>query len=185
MDAMNDSTFPDRTPAIQAVTTATHTLARPPRQVLGKGSIQLDTSADSANTRLTTVTEQHLGASRTYRRAASASRRRPTTFARLELREGVVLSVEADAFRARLVDPEDVDPDEELDIDLDQISRGDLSLIKPGALFFWAIGYLTKPTGRRELVLKIEFRRLAKARPDAPERANEAALTYMKDAGWS
>jgi len=104
-----------------------------------------------------------------------------TVFNKLELREGVVLEIGDETFRARLVDPEDHEPDEEVDIDLDQISSADLPLVTPGALFFWAIGDVVKSTGRRQLVLKIEMRRLRAAAHNYSHEALKVARQYLED----
>jgi hypothetical protein len=109
------------------------------------------------------------------------------TFRRLEQRDGFVLDVdeETQTFRARLVDPRGAEPDQEVEIDLAQVSPVEAALVKPGALFFWAIGYMTRATGRRNLVLAIEFRRLPRAARDAQESAARDASEYRADMGWS
>lgn len=109
------------------------------------------------------------------------------TFQRLEQRDGVIVGVDSDAgtFTARLVDPRAVEPDQEVEVDLEQVSPGDLELVEPGALFFWAIGYVTRPTGRRSLLLTIDFRRLPNAREATINRAKDEATGYVKEMGWS
>lgn len=145
------------------------------------------TGSDAANLALTTLAEQRPTA-KPYRLTQLSNRRPdPVTFSRLEQREGVVLEVmpEEDVFRARLVDPRAVEPDEEVVVEMEQLSPYDLDLVAPGALFFWAIGYLTKASGRRQLTLRIDFRRLPAERAGYAERASKAAKTYMKEMKWS
>lgn len=107
-------------------------------------------------------------------------------FIRLESRDGVVLDVDAAqrVFRARLVDPKAVEPDQEIELEIEQVSLADRALVEPGALFFWAIGYVTRSTGRRNLVLSIDFRRLPKPRLDVEQRAKQAAADYVQDMEW-
>ena len=111
----------------------------------------------------------------------------PVSFQRLEQRDGVVLDVDraTGVFRARLVDPRGHELDQEVDIELEQVSPAETHLVAPGALFYWAIGYVTKSTGRRNLVLTIEFRRLAPASARAREEATRDAKAYMEEMGWS
>jgi hypothetical protein len=108
-------------------------------------------------------------------------------FQRLEQRDGVVLEVDPDArtFRARLVDPSESDPDQEVELELDQVSLADVELVRPGAFFFWAIGYVTRGTGRRNLVLSLDFRRLAVDHDRARQDAESAAERYLEDMNWS
>lgn len=110
----------------------------------------------------------------------------PLTFQRLEQRDGVVLHVNETegVFRARLVDPLGEEPDQEVEIDLQQVSLTDLALVAPGALFFWAIGYVTRRTGRRNLVLALDFRRLPRLRRDVEERAERAGERCVEDMNW-
>lgn len=109
-------------------------------------------------------------------------RRQPDrgVFNKLELREGLVLAVDEDSFRARLVDPEDEAPDEEIDIFADQVSPSDLELLRPGALFFWAIGYVTR-NGTRELVCRVSFRRRAVTDTARRKQAFALAATLLRD----
>jgi hypothetical protein len=108
-------------------------------------------------------------------------------FQRLEIREGFVLSVDwdADVFRARLVDPRAVEPDQEVEVELAQVAPRDLDLVEDGALFFWAIGYVTRASGTRNLVLQIDFRRLPRPDPQVQERAKKAAQAYVEDMHWT
>ena len=88
------------------------------------------------------------------------SRSRVGDFAALQRWEGVVLEAGPDRFIARLVDKTSSNADEEAEFRLDEISRSDLELVMPGAVFYWSIGYLDRPSGQRHRQSVITFRRL-------------------------
>jgi hypothetical protein len=73
--------------------------------------------------------------------------------------EGFVIEVKKDTFIARLTPIIGQGPDQETEIYLDEIEPEDQSLIQPGAIFYWSIGYLDRPSGRRRVSI-IRFRRL-------------------------
>jgi hypothetical protein len=108
-------------------------------------------------------------------------------FRRLEQREGVVLDIDEreGVFRARLVDPRADEPDQEVEVEIEQVSPSDLDLLAPGALFFWAIGYVTGRTGRRSLVLQLDFRRLPRLGRAQEEKARLAGARYAKEMNWT
>lgn len=162
--------------------------AHPEKRSAQRGSADIPpTASESANAALTTFAGQAPGSARGYRIAISHSLRPArVTFNRLEVREGVVLAVvDGSSFRARLVDPRGTQPDEEVEIEIAQLSRSDQRLVATGAFFFWAIGYVTRNSGRRELSLKIEFRRLPSLPPGSEEHALAAARQYMGEMGWT
>lgn len=72
---------------------------------------------------------------------------------------GVILSVERDVFAARLTPVVGEGPDQEAEIYLNEIVEEDHDLIQPGAVFYWSIGYLDRPSGRVRASV-IRFRRL-------------------------
>jgi hypothetical protein len=108
-------------------------------------------------------------------------------FRRLEQREGVVLDVDEPEgiFRARLVDPRAQEPDQEVEVEIQQVSPSDLDLLASGAHFFWAIGYVTRRSGRRNLVLQLDFRRLPRLGRDLEERARLAGDRYVEEMNWT
>ena len=81
-------------------------------------------------------------------------------FTPLSKREGVVLEIRGDEFDARLIDLNDQDEDLEATFAIDEISRDDLPLAIPGAVFYWNIGYFDDPVGRRTRISELRFRRL-------------------------
>jgi hypothetical protein len=80
-------------------------------------------------------------------------------FIPLQKWEGTVIKVNENTFFARLIDLTDRDgPDEEGEFSKDEVSKIDLELLSPGAIFYWTIGYLDRSSGRkRESILR--FRR--------------------------
>jgi len=99
--------------------------------------------------------------------------------------EGYVLEVGQDVFLARLVRIVGEGPELEAEIYLEDVEPPDRSLVKPGAVFYWSIGYLIKPSGNRCRASLIRFRRL----PPWDEadlkaaRAEADELMSMLDAG--
>lgn len=51
-------------------------------------------------------------------------------------------------------------PEEEAEIPLEEISQADMGLVRPGALFYWSIGYRLHASGQRSRESIIRFRRL-------------------------
>jgi hypothetical protein len=90
--------------------------------------------------------------------------------------EGTVLETASDSFLARLVDLTTQNPDEEADFPLDEVPHPDLSLVQPGAVFYWDIGYLDKVDGQRMRISSIRFRRLPAWTLDELKDADKKAL---------
>ena len=82
-----------------------------------------------------------------------------TRFEVLQKWEGIVLDVLHDSLTARLIDLTLQGSDEEAEFALEEIDEGDKDLLKPGAVFYWNIGYSDSPTGRARVSI-IRFRRL-------------------------
>lgn len=76
--------------------------------------------------------------------------------------EGYVVSVGAQGFLARLLDrtAELLVETEEAEFSFEDVSEDDLSLIEPGAVFRWSVGYEKRVTGVRHKISSIVFRRL-------------------------
>jgi len=73
--------------------------------------------------------------------------------------EGYVLDVGPDTFRARLISIVGEGPDQEAEIYLEEVDPDDQGLVQPGAVFYWSIGYLDRPSGRLRAAI-LRFRRL-------------------------
>jgi hypothetical protein len=74
--------------------------------------------------------------------------------------EGQVISVGKETFSVQLIPlVGEGAPQQETEIYLEDVDSSDRFLIKPGAVFYWSIGYLDRPSGRvRASILR--FRRL-------------------------
>ena len=106
-------------------------------------------------------------------------------FVALQRWEGYVEERTPDSFVARLVDVGDARAaEEEAEILLSEVSEDDLELVTPGAVFYWAIGYRDQPTGQRERVSTIRFRRLPGLTESDVQRARERAREIGKRVGW-
>lgn len=86
---------------------------------------------------------------------------RPTRehFRALQKWEGYVIEVREDTFLARLVPIRGEGSDQDAEIYIEEVEEADRPLIEPGAVFYWSIGYLDKPSGRLRASI-IRFRRL-------------------------
>ena len=93
--------------------------------------------------------------------------------------EGAVQSVQGDSFVARLVDKTNSMPEEEAEIPLAEVMPGDRELVRPGAVFYWVIGYRREEHGQRSRSSMIRFQRLPSWAPAEVERAKKAAETFL------
>lgn len=80
-------------------------------------------------------------------------------FLELQQWEGIVLQVLKDSFVGRLIDLTHKGRDEEAEFSYDETHIDDQPLIKPGAIFYWTIGYLEN-RGQRIRASVIRFRRV-------------------------
>ena len=99
--------------------------------------------------------------------------------------EGYVIEVAQDTFRARLVPIIGEGSDLEAEIYLEDVELPDRTLVEPGAVFYWSIGYIVKPSGNRCRASLIRFRRLppwAKEKLEAA-RAEAEKLMSLLDEG--
>jgi RNase P/RNase MRP subunit p29 len=84
------------------------------------------------------------------------------TFTPLQEWEGYVIEVDGETFTARLLDltNDSVQKEEEADFPVDELSEADQSLLQPGAIFRWSVGYRRTRGGTKERVSRIVLRRL-------------------------
>lgn len=93
--------------------------------------------------------------------------------------EGTVVQSSEDTFVALLIDKTGAKPDEEeVEIELNELSADDKSLVKPGASFYWSIGYEDAPGVPRQRVSRIRFRRLPGWTRREVDRAELAGRRY-------
>jgi hypothetical protein len=114
----------------------------------------------------------------------------PTRFARqdafvsIQSWEGTVMRVLGESFVARLVDRSGNTHDEEAEFPLSEVSDDDRELIQEGAVFYWNIGYMIKPSRQKIRASIIRLRRLpawTKAELDSARRAAEKLVDVI---GW-
>ena len=105
-------------------------------------------------------------------------------FFSLQKWEGVVLDVYEDSFFARLSDLTEDGLEEEGEFYIDDVSREDLPLLKPGAVFYWNIGYHDSRTGQRRKVSEIRFRRLPAWTAKEIDAAKSKAIELKNLFGW-
>jgi hypothetical protein len=75
--------------------------------------------------------------------------------------EGTVTKVAHDEFSAVLRDlTQPTRPEEQASFPFEQVPDADGSLVVPGAVFYWSIGYEVTLTGTRKTVSMLRFRRL-------------------------
>jgi hypothetical protein len=105
-------------------------------------------------------------------------------FVPLQKWEGTVLQILEDSFFARLVDLTSGGVDEEAEFPVEEVSDADRSLITPGAVFYWNIGYIDSISGQRTRASMIRFRRLPVWRPEELERARRKAQHISDLLDW-
>lgn len=100
--------------------------------------------------------------------------------------EGHVVSLSNEGFTARLVDitAEQQLATEEADFAIEEVSDSDLDLLREGALFRWAIGYETAPSGSKKRVSQLVFRRLPKWTEREIKQADRRAAELVKGIAW-
>ncbi len=73
---------------------------------------------------------------------------------------GRVEQVMADRFLAVLSDAtSSLNPQEQIELDLREVSESDIPLLACGATFYWSIGYRDTPGGQRERISTLRFAR--------------------------
>lgn len=105
-------------------------------------------------------------------------------FFSLQKWEGVVLEVKEDYFIARLHDLTVRGNEEEVELPLEEVSEGDRDLVKPGAVFYWHIGYFDSRTGQRKRESVTRFRRLPAWRQEELESAKSEVDKIRDSIGW-
>ncbi len=98
--------------------------------------------------------------------------------------EGIVAEVKKNAFVAKLYDRTVENPEEEGEFSIDEVSEDDRVLLKPGAFFYWSIGYLTTGTGQRIRTSVIKFRRIPEWTEGELKAAEKKATELRRLIGW-
>lgn len=105
-------------------------------------------------------------------------------FVCLQKWQGVVIDVSKESFLARLKDLTNAGPDEEAEIPIEELSPGDMELLRPGAVFYWNIGYLDKLSGQRLRHSFLRFRRLPAWTREELEQAEKEAKRIQESIAW-
>lgn len=83
------------------------------------------------------------------------------SFQMLQQWTGQVKQVTTDSFVAIISDTTNPNkPDEEVELELEEVAPDDMRLVRPGSLFYWAVGYEDGIGVPRQRVSRIRFRRL-------------------------
>ena len=97
-------------------------------------------------------------------------------FRLIQLWEGHVLEVTEKEFVAVITDCTNPNfNDEQVTLGIEELTEDDIPLIKPGAVFYWSIGYADYPGRPRVRQSRIRFRRLPAWTQAELEHAREAA----------
>ena len=98
--------------------------------------------------------------------------------------EGLVESVDENGFSARLYDMlQDMEP-QHAEFPFSEISPDDRTLVQPGAVFYWSIGYQIELSGQRRRTSSICFRQLSPRFPQTREEVRKAADALAARIGW-
>ncbi|MEO0250327.1 MAG: hypothetical protein ABIN58_12550 [candidate division WOR-3 bacterium] len=109
---------------------------------------------------------------------------RQDAFVSLQSWEGTVMRVLNESFAARLVDRSGKTHDEEAEFPLSEVSDDDRELIQEGAVFYWNIGYIIKPSGQKIRASIVRFRRLPAWTKSEIDSARQAAEKLADEIGW-
>lgn len=107
-----------------------------------------------------------------------------TNFRTLQAWEGVVTDVQDTTFSVRLVDLTSSEPDEEANIDFEDVSKDERPLVKIGAVFLLHVGYSTSQGGQRSRTALLRFRRLPVWTESELSSAERAAEEQMDQIRW-
>lgn len=80
-------------------------------------------------------------------------------FIPLEKREGIVLEIGDSEFEARLIDTLGDEPEITATFSFEDLSEDGLRLLKPGAVFYFNVGYSVNPSGQSSRVARLEMMR--------------------------
>jgi hypothetical protein len=103
-------------------------------------------------------------------------------FVVLQRWEGSVVKVGRShrVFSAALKDLAGGVSEEEVVLNISEISEADFDLLAPGAIFYWHIGYIEKAGGQRNRTSSIRFRRFPSTTPGEVELAKKKANELHK-----
>lgn len=97
--------------------------------------------------------------------------------------EGRVLENGKDFFRAVVFDLVDMTTEEEVEFDLAEVTDDDLALVRPGAVFYWSVGYRVEVSRTKSRTSLIRFRRLPVWSRDDLRRRERRVSEYREALG--
>lgn len=107
-----------------------------------------------------------------------------TNFLTLQAWEGVVTAVNHDSFSVRLVDLINNAPDEEAEVDFEDVSKDERPMVQTGAVFLLHVGYATSEGGQRSRTAILRFRRLPVWTETELSSAEKAAQDHADRIRW-
>ncbi|MEO5376773.1 MAG: hypothetical protein H7832_03160 [Magnetococcus sp. DMHC-6] len=108
----------------------------------------------------------------------------PKLFKSLQKFIGTVLQIQGDQILVQLQDKTHDKPDMEATLSIEEIPQEDRALLKPGAIFYWHIGYRIPLKGGQERVSIIRFKRVPLMTPERIEPAKTEAQKLKVALGW-
>jgi hypothetical protein len=97
--------------------------------------------------------------------------------------QGYVVDVADEVFHAALFDTQENDV-ETVKLEKEEVNILMRPLIKPGAIFFFDIGYQIDPGGQKRRQSVVSFPMIPIVSGDILQRAKAAAAKRFKDLGW-
>jgi hypothetical protein len=113
-------------------------------------------------------------------------RPRVANFTALQEWDGYVISMNGDAFGARLTNLTNKGPQdaEEVEIPYEELDESSVRRMEIGSLFRWSIGYERSSGGQKTRVSRIILRQLPRWRKSELERANQEAAEIVNAIEW-
>lgn len=97
---------------------------------------------------------------------------------------GTVTAVTEETFFADVEDLTEEGPDEEVEIGLEEVPDSDQPLIRPGAAFYWSIGYQDRRSGQRTRASTLWFRRVPRWEAWELQASSERVEELARKLSW-
>jgi hypothetical protein len=99
--------------------------------------------------------------------------------------QGYVVDVADEVFRAALFSDQQNGDVETVELEKEEVNILMRSLIRPGAIFYFDIGYEIEPGGQKRRQSVVSFPMIPVVSPDAIRKAKVAAMKRFHELGWS
>lgn len=96
---------------------------------------------------------------------------------------GYVLKINEDSFFAKLEDKNEPTTYETASFDLEDVSTGDLELLKVGASFYWSVGYANQ-NGQVIKQSLVRFKRAINITTEEFDEISDKVNNFCKDLNW-